>query len=423
MDGAIRVSDAEDLCGAVRAVSDELWDLNVFMHDHVETAFEEHGAAAEITGLLERHGFEVQRGLVGYETAFCGTIGPAQPSAAIAFVCEYDGLPPYGQSCGHNITTAASVGAGLALGPLATRLGARVQVIGTPGEEGGGGKYRMADEGVFDGVDAAMLAYPGMYDIGASRTLAARAVRVEFTGKAAHASAHPELGINALDAMVAGFTSLGLLRQQLPPEVRVHGIITNGGTLPMVVPDHTSATLIVRAGSAATTDATVARVSACFEAAAVATGTTVRVTPAGTMAEPLLPNLALAGAFDDAMRSIGREPRGTDLLGGAWSGDSGYLSHVIPLIQPQVRLTDETIPPHSLAFHQATVGPSAQQTIVAAAQGMALTSLKLATDPALLHGVKEEFTERLTHDHDHMPRKCTANQRQVTHEADAACPG
>jgi amidohydrolase len=410
MDGAIRVSNAEHLRDAVHAVSDELWDLNVFMHDHVETAFEEHAAAAAVTGLLERHGFEVQRGLVGYDTAFRGTIGPAKPSATIAFVCEYDGLPPYGQSCGHNVATAASVGAGIAIGSLATRLGVRVQVIGTPGEEGGGGKYRMADEGVFDGVDAAMLVYPGMYDIGASRSLAARAVRVEFTGKAAHASAHPELGVNALDAMVAGFTSLGLLRQQLPSEVRVHGIITNGGTLPMVVPDHTSATLIVRAGSAAVTDATVARVSACFEAAAVATGATVRVTPADTMSEPLLPNLALAGAFDDAMRSIGREPRDTDILGGAWSGDSGYLSHVVPLIQPQVRLTDETIPPHSLEFHQATVGPSARETIVAAAQGMALTGLKLATDPALLHRVREEFTECMTQDRDHMPRKT----RQVT---------
>lgn len=399
------MSDAARLCDAVEAVSEELWNLNVFMHDHVETAFEERETASAVTHLLERHGFEVERNLAGYDTAFRGTIGAAEPSATIAFVCEYDGLPPYGQSCGHNIATASSVGAGIAVGPLADRLGIRVQVIGTPGEEGGGGKYRMADEGVFDAVDAAMLVYPGMYDIGASRSLAARAVRVEFTGKAAHASAHPELGVNALDAMVAGFTSLGLLRQQLPPEVRVHGIITNGGTLPMVVPDHTSATLIVRAGSAAVTGATVARVSACFEAAALATGATVRVTPADTMSEPLLPNLPLAGAFDDAMRSIGREPRDTDILGGAWSGDSGYLSHVVPLIQPQVRLTDETIPPHSLEFHQATIGSSARETIVAAAQAMALTSLKIATDPALMRRIREEFTERLTQDSDHVSRR------------------
>jgi amidohydrolase len=393
----------------VEAVSEELWNLNVFMHDHVETAFEEREAAGAITRLLEQHGFEVQRSLAGYDTAFRGTIGANEPSATIAFVCEYDGLPPYGQSCGHNVATAASVGAGIAVGPLADRLGISIQVIGTPGEEGGGGKYRMADEGVFDAVDAAMLVYPGMYDIGASRSLAARAVRVEFMGKAAHASAHPELGINALDAMVAGFASLGLLRQQLPPEVRVHGIITNGGTLPMVVPDRTSATLIVRAGSAAVTDATVARVSACFEAAAIATGATARVTPADTMSEPLLPNGPLVGAFDDAMRSIGRQPRGTDILGGAWSGDSGYLSHVVPLIQPQVRLTDETIPPHSLEFHQATIGLSARQTIVAAAQAMALTSLKIATEPALMRRIREEFTERLTQDSDHVSRRADSS--------------
>jgi amidohydrolase len=399
------VNDAARLRDAVEAVSEELWNLNVFMHDHVETAFEEHETATAVTRLLERHGFEVERGLAGYDTAFRGTAGAEEPSATIAFVCEYDGLPPYGQSCGHNIATASSVGAGIALGPLADRLGIRVQVIGTPGEEGGGGKYRMADEGVFDAVDAAMLVYPGMYDIGASRSLAARKVLVEFKGKAAHASAHPELGVNALDAMVAGLTSVGLLRQQLPPEVRVHGIITNGGTLPMVVPDHTSATLIVRAGSAAVTDAMVARVSACFEAAALATGATVGITPADTMSEPLLPNLPLAGAFDDAMRSIGRDPRDTDILGGAWSGDSGYLSHVVPLIQPQVRLTDETIPPHSLEFHQATIGPSARETIVAAAQAMALTSLRIATDPGLMRRIREEFTERLTQDSDHVSRR------------------
>ena len=177
------MSDAARLCDAVEAVSEELWNLNVFMHDHVETAFEERAAASAVTRLLERHGFEVQRGLAGYDTAFRGTIGASEPSATIAFVCEYDGLPPYGQSCGHNIVTASSVGAGIALGPLADRLGIRIQVIGTPGEEGGGGKYRMADEGVFDAVDVAMLVYPGMYDIGASRSLAALAVRVEFTGR------------------------------------------------------------------------------------------------------------------------------------------------------------------------------------------------------------------------------------------------
>jgi amidohydrolase len=402
--GTARARDAARVRDAVRAASPELRDLSVFMHDHVETAFEEHQAAAAVTGLLERHGFEVERGLSGYGTAFRGTIGAAGPSATIAFVCEYDGLPPYGHSCGHNVSTASSAGAGLAIGPLAARLGIRVQVIGTPGEEGGGGKYRMADEGVFDGVDAAMLVYPGMYDIGASRSLAARAVRVEFTGKAAHASAHPELGVNALDAMVTGFTSLGLLRQQLPPEVRVHGIITDGGTLPMVVPDRTSATLIVRAGSAAATDAAVARVAACFQAAALATGAAVQVTPAATMAEPLLANPPLAGAFDDALRSLGREPRGTDMSGGAWSGDSGYLSHVVPLIQPQVRLTDETIPPHSLEFHQATVGPAALEAITAAAQAMALTGLTIATDPSLLRDIRKEFTERRKRDADHVPR-------------------
>lgn len=398
------MSDTALIRDAVTAVLDELWDLNVFMHDHVETAFEEREAAAALGGLLERHGFEVERGLAGYETAFRGTAGAADPSATIAFVCEYDGLPPYGHSCGHNVSAAASAGAGLALGSLAARLGARVQVIGTPGEEGGGGKYRMADEGVFDDVDAAMLVYPGMYDIGASRSLAARAVRVEFTGKAAHAAAHPELGANALDAMVVGFTSLGLLRQQLPSEVRVHGIITDGGALPMVVPDYTAATLIVRAGSVARTDATVARVGRCFEAAALATGTTARVTPADTVAEPLLPNSALAQAFNDALRSIGRQPQATDFLGGAWSGDSGYLSHAVPLIQPQIRLTDETVPPHSLELHEATIGPSARETISAAAQAMALVGLSIAADPALRHRIREEFTDRRTRDRGHVPQ-------------------
>lgn len=390
---------------AVAGLDAELGELSTALHENVETAFEEHQAVAAATSLLARHGFECTVGLAGLPTAFRAVAGAASPAVTVAFICEYDGLPPYGHSCGHNVVTAAGVGAGLALASVAApELQLQVQVIGTPGEEGGGGKYPMADAGVFAGVDAALMVYPGMHNIGGSRALAARGLEVEFFGKAAHAAAHPELGVNALDAMVSAWCALGLLRQQLPPEARVHGVITDGGRLPMVVPDHTAARLIVRGNDRAMVDALVPRVMTVFEGAATAAGCQAKIRADENMSEALLPNSHLAAAFDDAMAALGEVVRQTDAVNGAWSGDSGYLSHVVPLIQAQVRLTDELTPPHSREFHEAAGAPAARGAIFRAAVAMAAAGHRVAAEPGLAAAIRAEFSDRMSADSDHQPR-------------------
>ena len=234
-------------CAAIDAAAPRLIALSANMHREVELAFEEHKAQGWLCAELEAAGFAVERGLGSLATAFRARETAARPGPTVAFLCEYDGLPVYGQSCGHNVVAAAGVGAAIGLKAVLGETGGRVVCLGTPGEEGGGGKNILHREGFFAGLDAMMLIYPGMDNIAHSRTLGATRAQVAYFGKAAHAAARPELGINALDALVQALSAIGLLRQQLPSEVRIHAIITKGGTLPQVVPDHTTALVTVRA--------------------------------------------------------------------------------------------------------------------------------------------------------------------------------
>ncbi|MGZ3339174.1 MAG: peptidase dimerization domain-containing protein, partial [Reyranella sp.] len=232
---------------AIDAAAPVLFDISARMHAEVELAFEEAKAQAWQCAALGNAGFTVEEGLGSLKTAFRATVKSGKPGPRVAFLCEYDGLPVYGQSCGHNVVAAAGVGAAIGLAKVIGRIGGDVVALGTPGEEGGGGKNILHREGFFDGIDAMMLVYPGMDNIAHSRTVGATRAQVAYFGKAAHAAARPELGINALDALLLAFNGISALRQQLPSDVRVHSIITKGGTLPQVVPDHTTALLTVRA--------------------------------------------------------------------------------------------------------------------------------------------------------------------------------
>ena len=238
--------------GAIDAAAATLFDVSAKMHAEVELAFEEFKAQSWLCTALRDAGFTVEEGLGSLKTAFRATVRSGRPGPRIAFLCEYDGLPVYGQSCGHNVVSAAGVGAAIGLARVIDRIGGEVIALGTPGEEGGGGKNILHREGFFDGIDAMMLIYPGMDNIAHSRTVGATRVQFAYFGKAAHAAARPELGVNALDAMLLAFNGIAALRQQLPSEVRVHAIITKGGTLPQVIPDHTTGVLTVRANDAAT---------------------------------------------------------------------------------------------------------------------------------------------------------------------------
>lgn len=392
------MSDPDDLKARVRgtidAACDRLVELSLKLHANVELSFHEVQASGWLCELLEDEGFVVEHGLGSLPTAFRATAGSGS-GPRIAFLCEYDGLPGYGHSCGHNVVAAAGAGAGIGLRSVMDELDGTVVVLGTPGEEGGGGKYILRDEGFFEGLDAMMLVYPGMDDIPDSRVVTAARGDISFFGKAAHGAARPELGINALDAMVMGFGAIGALRQQVPSDTRIHGIITKGGTLPMVIPDHTQATVMVRANTPERVEAILPRVQACFEGAATATGCRIEQSWRGPPDRALLSNKTMAAVYGANLPAVGRTPLPRDELSGAWSGDTSAVSWLVPTIQPQVAMTPRDVPPHSLEFHEASATPEAARAVHDAAVTMALTAVDLMASPDLLRLVAEEHARSL----------------------------
>lgn len=383
----------------VDRVAERLVELSLRMHADVERPFEEFHAQGWLCDLLEEEGFSVERGLGSLPTAFRATYGTGD-GPRIAFLCETDGLAtadgdlPYGHSCGHNVGAPAGAGAGIGLKSVVDEVGATVVVLGTPGEEGGGGKYVLRDEGFFAGLDAVMLIYPGLEDIADSRTLAVRAATVDFFGRAAHAASRPEWGVNALDAMTLAFNAIAMLRQQVPSDTRLHGIITRGGTLVNVVPDHTTATVMVRANSAERVEQVVPRVRACFDGAALATGCRVEQVWSPPAGPALLSNATIAGLYADNLAHVGRTARPRDEVSGAWSADTSAISWLVPTIQPQVAMT--SAPPHSWEFHEASATVAAARALRDAAVAMALTGVDLLVSPETLRAVRAEHAAATT---------------------------
>ena len=386
---------AELFAPKIRVALEQDWHnvvaVSEFIHSHVEESSKEFDCSARLMTELDDHGFAVERGVAGMDTAFRASFGSLSATTTVAFVCEFDGLPPYGQSCGHTVVAAASSGAALALRPFADDLDLRLLVIGTPAEEGIGGKYILGDAGVFDDADFAVSIYPGMDDISASRTLAAQRLTIESFGKPAHGAAHPELGINALDGIVLGFSAMAMLRPNLPPTARIHGIITEGGIHPQVVPDYARATVVVRAANLGELADIRLRVTRAFEQAVESVGATCTVTPAERCAEPVLNIAALASLFDTALRTVGRSPLPTDEVAGAWSTDAGTLSRRVPYLQPQIKMTPRSIPPHSHGFHEASIGPDSESCIFDAAIALASMAAEFASSPDIRAEVKSQF--------------------------------
>jgi amidohydrolase len=365
------------------------------LHAHVEYAFEEYKSSSLIASLLADAGFEVSAPLCGLDTAFRADRSSGN-GPTIAFLCEYDGLYPYGQSCGHNVAAAASVGAALGLASVLANIDGTVRVIGTPAEEAGG-KYLLYDLGAFAGTDAMMLIYPGMDNIADSRSLVAVSFTVEYFGRAAHGAAHPELGVNALDAVVHAYSAVALLRQQLPADVRIHGVVDRGGDDPRVIPDYTRARFIVRANTGRDVDRVLSRVLGCLDSAAVATGCEVRTTIEDRRAHELVSNPTMAALCAKNLTSLGRTVRGRDELAGAWSCDTGYVSQFIPTIQPQIAMTTRDVSPHSYEFHLASNSETARQCFVDGAKAMALTALDLLMQPDLLDKCRTELPHHIEH--------------------------
>ena len=375
---------------AVDGIADELEALSRRIHDHPELAYQEKQAAGWLTEFLAGKGFKIESGVAGVETAFRATIDTGM-GPTIAIMCEYDALPGIGHACGHNVIAASGAGAGAALALSKDALPkGRIQVIGTPAEEGGGGKNRLIKGGIFKDVDCAMMIHGFDRTILHQDLLGIVRGTFEFQGKASHASADPWEGVNALDAVIQTFNNVSMLRQQMRPDARMHGIVTQGGAAPNIIPEVAACTFYVRAAKLDYMWDLRKRVVACAAGAAQATGCTLTVIDFEAPYEPLKRNDTLLDLFRANMKTAGavESPPLLDRMG---SSDIGNVSQVIPAIQPMVQIAPPGTPIHSRAFEAAAVSTLARQGMCQAAKTMAMTTYDLLADPGLVKRARSEF--------------------------------
>ncbi len=381
------------VAAAVDRLADELEALSHRIHDHPELAFKEEQAHAWLTELLAKHGAKVERSVGGLPTAFRATLEGAGRGPTIAIMAEYDALPGIGHACGHNVIAAAGTGAGaalaLALGTLP--FSGRIQVIGTPAEEGGAGKVKLMEAGVFEDVDAALMIHGRSGTQVWRPTLGIIKVKAEFYGKATHASSWPWRGVNALNAVIQLFVALDAMRQQLRPDARVHGIIVKGGEQPNIIPEYTRADFYLRALARDDVKELLRRFTACAEGAAAATGCRVEVSPDSTIHEPLKPNRAMAALFERNLGLIGFPVDPDDGEAGYGSTDCGNVSQALPTIHPYIRIAPDGVPGHSREFAEWARSPMARAGLVAGAKALALTALDLLASPEKLKEARDEF--------------------------------
>lgn len=365
---------------SVEEVDETLRDISRWMLENPELAYREFDSSARLVEFLTGSGFEVDYPAYGLDTAFAARLGDSGPQVVIC--AEYDALPGVGHACGHNIIATAAVGAGHALAPLVERLGIRLTILGTPAEENYGGKVDLIEAGAFDGVAAAMMVHPSTTDVVDPRVIAVAHLDVHYHGKAAHASAFPQLGINALDAAVQAYVNVSTLRQHLYPTDKVHGIIAEGGDAPNVIPDHTRSSWYVRAETRRRLEDLLPRVTACFDAAATATGCSVVVENVGNVYDELDSHPILVEIYEQNSAALGRTMlRGEDLPPSqTGSTDMGNVSKLVPTIHPMLSIHSLPAVNHQKEFAAHTVTPAGEQAIVDGALSMAWTVIDLATE-------------------------------------------
>lgn len=370
--------------------ADLLIDASHRIHAQPELGFHEVFAHGLLTDLLEADGLVPERGAYGLPTAFAARAGEAGPT--IAVMCEYDALPGIGHACGHNIIATAGLGAGLAAARLATELGGRVVILGTPAEEGGGGKVLMMDRGALDGVDAAMMIHPAGADLRAMNAIAIQQILVEYHGAAAHAAAAPHKGRNALDAAVIGYTNVAALRQHIRPVERIHGVITDGGDKPNIVPAHAAAHWYVRAADLRTLESLKERVLRCLQAGADAAGCEMTYAWQDPVYADMRDNEPLIDLYAENVATFGRAPMvpadGAAVVG---STDMGNVSYSVPSMHPMIAVAPAHVAIHTPEFASYAGSPSGDQAVLDGAKAMAMTIADLWLRPDALDHVREAF--------------------------------
>jgi len=366
----------------------QLLRLSLNIHDNPELGFEEEKASAWLTGYLEDSGFNIEQGIANLATAFRATYGQGSPR--IALLAEYDALPKIGHGCGHNIIAASAVGAAVASKSIIAQLGGSIVVLGTPGEEVFGGKIDMVKAGTFKEIDVAMMVHPNILNMVTVQTLACSSLEVEFFGRPAHAAAQPYEGINALEAMILAFTSINSLRQHIKAEARIHGIITDGGEAPNVVPAHSAAVFLIRALDDDYLTELKDKVLNCFKGASVASGARLEYRWRDRAYAPMKNNTTLAGLFKQNLESLGRHVASFDSRFGFGSTDMGNVSQMTPSIHPTIAIAPPEVFIHTQEFASAAASDAGHEGLMDAAKAMSMTVADIL-QPGMLGTIKQEF--------------------------------
>ncbi len=380
----------ERLRQEVSSRAGRLVDLSHQIHEHPETNYEETFAHDLLTDALEAEGLAVERHAFGVDTAFAARAGTSGPT--IAVLLEYDALPGIGHACGHNIIASAGLGAGLAAASLAREAGGQVVVLGTPAEEGGGGKILMAREGAFDGIDAAMMVHPAGDDLTRMQVIAVQELVATYTGEAAHAAAFPHKGRNALDAAVLGYLNVAALRQHILPDERIHGVFLEAGEKPNIVPARAVTEWMVRSTSITSLAPLKERVLACLEAGAAAAGCEVDVAWKPVVYADMLDNQAMVSLYAANAAALGRtvtEPVGEKAVMG--STDMGNVSYLVPSIHPMIAAAPSGLAIHTPEFAVSARGDEGDRAVVDGAVALAWTVADLWAGDGVLDAVRAEF--------------------------------
>lgn len=366
----------------------QLIRLSLSIHDNPELGFEEEKASAWLTNYLSDSGFHVEKGIASLSTAFRATYGEGSPR--IALLAEYDALPKIGHGCGHNIIATSAVGAAVASKLIIDRLGGSIVVMGTPGEEVYGGKIDIEKAGAFKDIDVAMMVHPNVLNMVTVQTLACSSLDVEFFGRPAHAAAQPYEGINALDAMILAFTSINSLRQHIKPEARIHGIITDGGEAPNVVPAHSAGVFLIRALDDNYLTALKEKVLNCFKGADLASGAKLEYKWRDRAYAPMKNNAPLATLFKENLESLGRHVEDFDPRFGFGSTDMGNVSQVTPSIHPTIAIAPPEIHIHTQEFASAATSEAGHKGLMDAAKAMSMTVVDIL-QPGIVEIIKQNF--------------------------------
>jgi len=383
----------ERIKAEVSVILKELQSIRDYLYENPEEGYKEIKASAILEESLINHGFAVETGIYGINTAFRGTYDSGIKGPKIAFLCEYDALPGIGHGCGHNLIATIGLGAGIALKSVINEIGGSIVVLGTPAEETSGAKVKMAKGGEFEGVTAAMMVHPSPLTEESGKSLAISAFKFEYTGKTAHAAQAPEKGINALDSVILLFNGINAMRQHVTSDVRIHGIITEGGLAANIVPERAVAEFYIRAETVEKNEEVIKKVVAIAQGAATMTGATVKISNFEATYEDLRTNKILSDLFNNNLTALGEKeirPPG-DSLG---SLDMGDVSQVVPAIHPWLGFGNKDLVPHTREFAAETISESGNQVLYRGACALAMTAYDIITSNDVQERMKNEFDKK-----------------------------